>query len=311
MLPQVIVLGSINTDLVTRVPFLPEPGVTVIGREFFQASGGKGANQAVAAARSGTSPVVFIAAVGDDDFGRAGLASLRRESLVLDYIQEIAGCASGVASIFVDDQGENCIGVAPGANARLLPDHVASVPQSVFDSARVFLASLEVPLAVVRQGLERAKAAGLTTILNPAPISDRAGVLESLPLVGVLTPNEHEAGQLLDRQIRNPEQAFTAAEDLRELGCGQVVITLGSQGAVVATSAGSSRVPAFPVKPVDTTAAGDAFSGALAVALAERQELRDATRFAAAAGAIAVTRPGAQPSLPTRQAIAEFLDSRR
>jgi ribokinase len=311
MSPQVIVLGSINTDLVTRVPYLPDPGVTVIGREFFQAPGGKGANQAVAAARAGLAPVAFIAAVGDDDFGRASLAALSRERLVLDYVQQIADCASGVASIFVDDRGENCIAVSPGANHRLLPDHVDLVPAEVFNSARVFLVSLEVPIQTVRRGLERARAAGLRTILNPAPVGDRAAVLELLPLVDVLTPNEHETADLLDRRFTGLEQAFAAAEDLRGLGCRDVIVTLGWQGAVVSTSAGTSRVPAFKVEPLDTTAAGDAFSGALAVAVAEGRELRDAARFAAAAGAIAVTQQGAQPSLPTRQAIEEFLDRQR
>lgn len=309
--PQVIVLGSINTDLVTRVPYLPDPGVTVIGREFFQAPGGKGANQAVAAARAGSAPVVFLGAVGDDDFGRASLAALGRERIALDYVQQIAGCASGLAFIFVAFDGENCIAVSPGANHRLMPEHVNQVPDEVFNSARVLLASLEGPVETVRRGLERARAAGLTTILNPAPVTDRAAALELMPLVDVLTPNEHEAAELLDQRFQGMEQAFSAAEDLRDLGVRDVIITLGPQGAIVASSAGTARVPAFPVEPVDSTAAGDAFSGALAVALAERRELRDAARFAAAAGALAVTRQGAQPSLPTREAIEELLERYR
>jgi ribokinase len=309
--PQVIVLGSINTDLVTRLPRLPEPGVTMIGREFFQAHGGKGANQAVAAARAGLAPVVLIAAVGDDEYGRAALANLVHERLLLDYVQRIEDCQSGVAFILVEDSGENCIAVTPGANERLLPEHLDSVPEEVFPAGGVFLASLEVPLATVRHGLERARALALTTILNPAPVGFRGPVLELLPLVDVLTPNEHEAAQLLDRPFRGLQQSLAAAEELRGLGCENVVITLGSEGAVVATAASTAKAPAFFVTPVDTTAAGDAFSGALAVALAEGQRLADAVRFASAAGALAVTVRGAQPSLPTRRAIEELVASQR
>lgn len=307
MSPQVIVLGSINTDLVTRLPRLPEPGVTMIGREFFQAHGGKGANQAVAAARAGPLPVVLIAAVGDDEYGRASLANLARERLVLDYVERIDDCPSGVAFILVDDSGENCIAVTPGANDRLLPEHIDRVPEEVFPAGGVFLASLEVPLETVRRGLERAKELALTTILNPAPVTDRDKVIELLPLVDVLVPNEHEAAQLLNRTFSRLQGSPAAADELRGLGCDNVVITLGGVGAVVATAPGISRVPAFNVQAVDTTAAGDAFCGALAVALAEGQRLADAVRFASAAGALAVTQRGAQPSLPTRFAIAELL----
>lgn len=303
---QVIVLGSINTDLVTRLPRLPEPGMTMIGREFYQAHGGKGANQAVAAARAGNSPVVLIAAVGDDEYGRASLAHLARERLVLDYVRRIKDSASGVAMILVDGSGENCIAVTPGANDLLLPEHVDSVPEELFPAGGVFLASLEVPLKTVRRGLERAKELALTTILNPAPVVSREAVLELLPLVDVLTPNEHEAAQLLDRPFRGPESA-TAAEELRGMGCQNVIITLGRDGAVVATATSTVRVPAIHVSAVDTTAAGDAFSGALAVALAEGQRLADAARFASAAGALAVTQRGAQTSLPTRSAIDNML----
>jgi ribokinase len=305
--PQVIVLGSINTDLVTRLPRLPEAGMTMIGREFYQAHGGKGANQAVAAARASSAPVVLIAAVGDDAYGRASLAHLARERLVLDHVQQIEDSASGVAMILVDGSGENCIAVTPGANDLLLPQHVDSVPEEVFPAGGVFLASLEVPLETVRRGLERAKELALTTILNPAPVVSRESVLELLPLVDVLTPNEHEAAQLLNRSFRGVRESAAAAEELRGIGCQNVIITLGGDGAVVATAAATVRVPPFHVNAVDTTAAGDAFSGALAVALAEGQRLADAARFASAAGALAVTQRGAQPSLPTRTAIDDIL----
>lgn len=305
--PNVIVLGSINTDLVTQVPSLPGAGVTMIGRQFFQAQGGKGANQAVAAARAGSAPVILIAAVGDDEYGQASIASLSRERLLLDHVQRIERCSSGVAVILVDDAGENCIAITPGANYRLLPKHIDGLPEEVFAAGGVFLASLEVPLATVRRGLERAKERGLTTILNPAPVELREPVLQLRDLVDVLTPNEHEAAQLLNRPFRGQQQSLAAAEELRECGCKNVVITLGKEGAVVATSSSTSAHPAFNVEAVDSTAAGDAFSGALAMALVERLCLADAIRFASAAGALCVTLRGAQSSLPDRPAIEKLL----
>lgn len=300
-------LGSINTDLVTRLPYLPEPGVTMIGREFFRSPGGKGANQAVAAARAGDAPVLLIAALGDDDFGRASLMHLQNEPLLLDYVTIIEDCASGVAMILVDDAGENCIAVTPCANERLTAGHVDEVPENVFASARVFLASLEVPLATVRRGLERAKAAGLTTVLNPAPVSDRAGVLGLAGLVDVLTPNQHEVGELLERQFTGLMQSFAAAEDLRACGFANVIVTLGGEGSILATTEGSKHVKPFAVRAIDSTAAGDAFSGALAAALAESMPLPAAARFASAAGAIAARRKGAQPALPRKHEIEELL----
>jgi ribokinase len=305
--PQVIVLGSINIDLVTHVPSLPAPGVTMIGRQFFQAHGGKGANQAIAAARAGFSPVVLIAAVGDDENGRAAMANLSHERLLLDHVQRIEGCPSGVAVILVDDGGENCIAITPGANDRLLPQDVDGVPDEIFSAGSVFLASLEVPLATVRRGLERAKDRGLTTILNPAPVRFREPVLKLLDLVDVLTPNEHEAAQLLHRPFRGLQQILAAAEELRAFGCQNVVITLGSAGAVAATASSTTPHSSFNVETVDTTAAGDAFSGALATALVEHQSLAEAIRFASAAGALSVTRRGAQSSLPVRPAIEKLL----
>jgi ribokinase len=282
--------------------------VTTLGHTFFQAAGGKGANQAVAAARAGRSRVVFIAAVGDDAFGRSSLDSLCRDHLLLDYVVIIPNCSSGVALILVDDVGENSIAVVPGANGQLSPDHVDRVPDEVFGSANVFLASLETPLATVQRGLERARAGGLTTILNPAPIASRDGILKLLPLVDVLTPNEHEASELLDRHV-DAWSAAEAARDLVNLGCRNAVITLGSAGAVWASADDAWHCPAFAVTPVDTTAAGDALSGALAVALAEGSRPRAALRFASAAAAVAVTRAGAQPSLARREEIEELLES--
>ena len=300
---RVIVLGSINVDLVIQGPRLPLVGETVLGGRFFQSLGGKGANQAVAAARASRDPVAFIAAAGDDAYGRAAFAAFARENLVSDFIRTIAGEPTGVALIMVGSGGENAIAVASGANARLLPADVDALPQSLFDEAKVFLACLESPLDSVQRGLERAKQAGLTTILNPAPACAEVIDRGLLRWVDVVTPNETEAAQLtgvlLDEIARD---ATAAGRRLQDLGCRAAIVTLGAAGCQV-VEIESTRLPALPVRAVDTTAAGDAFNGALAVALAEGRSLLEAARFATRAAAIAVTRAGAQSSLPTRAEI--------
>lgn len=295
---QVIVVGSVNTDLVIRVPRLPRPGETVLGGEFFETAGGKGANQAVAAARLAREPVAFVAAVGDDPFGRRSLDNLRRENLILDAVKVVDGMPSGVAQIVVDDRGENAIAVASGANAALRPQDIDSLPQDLFASARVFLTCLETPLDTVARGLERAKRSGLVTILNPAPAGSLGGRLDLLELVDVLTPNELEAAELAGGD--SGADPMILARRLRQCGARDCVITLGHQGCLVAADRIES-IAGIKVIAVDSTAAGDAFNGALAVALAEGRSLADAARWANRAAAIAVTRRGAQPSLPTRE----------
>jgi ribokinase len=300
MSPRVFVLGSVNTDLVIRGPRLPRPGETVLGGEFYRAAGGKGANQAVAAARLGTHPVTFMAAVGDDDFGRTSLDGFARENLDCRYVKTVAGRPSGVALILVDERGENLIGVASGANFDLTPDDVDELPASVFDEAEVFLTCLESPLQTVVRAMERAKAAGCRTILNPAP-ADRALIdTGCLPQVDLITPNASEATALTDVPVTDVESAVTAAESLCRRGCRSAIVTLGSAGCIVFEDGQSTHLPAQPVEAVDSTAAGDAFNGALAVALAESRSLVEAARWASAAAAISVTRAGAQPSLPRR-----------
>lgn len=295
-LPTVVVLGSANTDLVLRAPRLPRPGETVLQGEFFQAAGGKGANQAVAAARAGAK-VTFLAAVGDDAFGDRAVAGYEREGIDCGLIRRIAGVATGTALILVDHSGENMIGVASGANALITPEDIDRVPESVFAAARVFLTSLEVPLAAVVRGLERAKAAGLTTILNPAPAIGEVASRHVLALVDVLTPNEGEASALAEGA-----GVAGAAAMLRRNGAGAVVVTLGPAGCLVVEAA-AVEVPGLRVAAVDATAAGDAFNGALAVALAEGRPLVEAAAWANRAAALAVTRAGAQPSLPRREEI--------
>jgi ribokinase len=293
----IIVLGSVNTDLVIRSPRIPAPGETVLGGEYFQASGGKGANQAVAAARAARDPVTFIAAVGDDEFGRAARDNFSRENLVSQYITTVPNQPSGVALIFVDEQGENAISVASGANLHLTPQHVDALPENLFAAAGVFLCCLESPVETVVRGLQRARAAGLVTILNPAPALPEIATPEILALVDVLTPNAGEAALLSGR-----DDVEEAAQQLRNLGCGCVITTLGPDGCQI-TGETNVRIPGRKVTAVDTTAAGDAFNGALAVAVSEGLALEQAAHWATAAAALAVTRSGAQPSLANRDAI--------
>src|SRR5262245_21834391 len=239
MAPQspIVVLGSINTDLVIRSRRLPAPGETVVGGMFFQAAGGKGANQAVAAARAAREPVTFVGAVGGDDFGREALVRFRRENLVCEYVKTIPEEPSGVALILVDEHGQNLISVAAGANAHLAPSDVEALPEAVFRDARVFLTGLETPLQTVVRGLERAKRAGLTTILNPAPAAPEVASPDVLSLVDVLTPNSGEAAILTGLRdgavADDPSQARAAALELRTLGCRAVVVTLGPRGCLV------------------------------------------------------------------------------
>ena len=297
---RLIVLGSINTDLVVKVSELPHPGATVIGGTFFQSQGGKGANQAVAAARAGLSRVTFIAAVGDDGFGRESLSHLGREKIDLAHVVVKPQVASGVALIIVDQHAENMIAVASGANALLSPSDVNSIPDSVFHSANVFLTCLEIPLDTVASGLKRAKEAGLLTILNPAPAS---GPLPSeiLRYVDVITPNESETSRLTGVEICDKASAERAARILRQQGIKNVVITLGSQGCLVIDDLERTKAfPAYRVNAVDTTGAGDAFNGVLAAVLADGFPWDQAIRWAIFPPALSVPRPVAPGSLPHR-----------
>ena len=309
---SVLILGSVNTDLVIRSPRLPRPGETVLGGEFYQAAGGKGANQAVAAARAaaGHGKVTFIGAVGNDDYGRESRRGLLAEGIDCTCLREIASVPSGIALILVDENGENLISVASGANAQLLPADVDAIPDSRFQQCKVFLACLESPLQTVERGLRRAKEQGLMTILNPAPVRDAAEVIKLLPLVDFLTPNELELAALAGMAVALADSAAGAAKVVQSQGAKNIVVTLGAIGSVLVDESGAAHhFPAFPVTPVDTTAAGDCFSGCLAVALAEGRSLLAAARFASAAASISVTRRGAQPSLPKREEIESLVQS--
>ncbi|MCE9526136.1 MAG: ribokinase [Planctomycetales bacterium] len=309
---SVLILGSVNTDLVIRSPRLPRPGETVLGGEFYQAAGGKGANQAVAAARAAGEhgKVTFIGALGEDDYGRESRRGLLAEGIDCSCLKEIATVPSGIALILVDEQGENLISVASGANAHLLPGDVDAASASLFLQCKVFLACLELPLPTVERGLARAKELGLLTILNPAPVQDAAEVTKLLPLVDVLTPNELELTALAGISVETPDSAAAAARIVQSQGAKNILVTLGAAGSVLIDESGMTHhIPPFPVTPIDTTAAGDCFSGSLAVALADGQPLVSAVRFASAAAAISVTRRGAQPSLPRQEEIETLLKS--
>ena len=304
--PRIVVVGSSNTDMIIQLARIPKPGETLLGGEFSVAAGGKGANQAVGAARAGGA-VSFVARIGRDMFGEQALAGFRREGLRVEGIVRDAKAPSGVALIFVGKDGENSIAVAGGANAKLTPADVKKARRTIA-AADVLVLQLETPLATVRAAAEIAVAAGVTVILNPAPAQPLPAAL--LELVSILTPNEHEAESLTGIPVRDAASAARAAAALRARGVGAVIITLGARGAFVAAEGIATLVPGFKVRAVDSTAAGDIFNGALAVALAEGRPLPDAVRFANAAGALSVTKLGAQPSAPLRKEIETFLKAK-
>jgi ribokinase len=302
---RIVVVGSANTDMILKGERLPRPGETVLGGEYFTAAGGKGANQAVAAARLGAE-VAFVARLGRDWLGDAALAAYTQEGLDCRAITRDETLPSGVALIMVDSAGENLIGVAPGANGALRPEHVEQA-EAVFRDASVLLVQLEIPLDTVAAALRLARRHGVRAILNPAP----AQPLPDEVLQGVLlTPNEGELGRLAAQHVPAETRAAVeaAAVQLLARGAEHVVVTLGRQGALLMPE--RLAVPGFDVVAVDTTAAGDAFNGGLAGALARGAPLPEAVRYACAVGALAVTRLGAQPSLPTGVEVDQFLAAR-
>lgn len=304
--PRIVVVGSINMDLVARVPRLPRPGETVRGSAFSQVPGGKGANQAVAAARLGAL-VAMIGRVGDDVFGRELITSLRTRGVQTEHVQITPNCPSGLALIWVEVSGQNAITVIGGANARLMSGDVRE-QSAIISQADALLVQLEVPLESVNSAVEIARRHSVLTILDPAPAP--ASLLpEQLYAVDLISPNQSEAESLTGVAVAAIADAAGAAAILHEHGVRQVVIKLGEQGALASQRGSESiHVPAPQVRVVDTTAAGDAFTAALAVALVEGRSLADATRFACAAGSLATTRPGAQDAMPSRaEVVAELV----
>ncbi|HTC34921.1 MAG TPA: ribokinase [Bryobacteraceae bacterium] len=313
--PAIVVIGSLNMDFVIAVDRLPLPGETILGRNFRTIPGGKGANQAFAAAKlalNGTA-VRMLGRVGTDSFGSALKANLERAGVDIRAVLETDSEATGVACIHVDDAGQNSITVAPGANGVLSPADIDSANWALA-GARCVLLQLEVPIETVAKGLREARRVGATCILDPAPA--RALPAEILELVDIATPNENEAcvlagvptsgaGVPLGRV--NAADAVALGNRIRELGARAVVVKLGDQGSVYCGPGRTFATPPFPVRAVDSTAAGDTFNAALAVSLAEGAELEHALRFANAAAAISVTRAGAQTSAPARAEVESLL----
>lgn len=301
MHPDVVVIGSLNMDLVVRAPRLPKGGETLAGHDFATAPGGKGANQAVAAARLGAR-VAMIGCVGADPYGDFLTRSLVQEGIDCRGVSVAAEVPTGIASILVDDQGQNAIVIVAGGNGELSAAHLQA-QESLLDQAKLVIAQLEVPLATVGAALARAHALGKTVILNPAPAT---GPLPAdwYAHIDYLVPNESEASLLTGLPVDNLAQAEAAACQLVAAGARQVLLTLGGQGLLQVTADSCRHHPATPVKAVDTTAAGDTFLGGFAAGLAEGLSVEAAIALGQQAAAIAVTRPGAQPSIPTRQELA-------
>lgn len=298
----IYVIGSSNTDLVVKAEKLPMPGETVIGGTFLMNPGGKGANQAVTAARLGNM-VTFVAKVGSDIFGKQALQQFNKENINTEFVTTDAEHPSGVALIGVDAKGENNILVAPGANSHLDIRVVERALDSIEDQA-IILLQLEIPISVVEFVVERSFEKGFRVILNPAPVQKFHSTV--YPRLYLITPNEFEAEMLTGIRVIDLHTAEQAALRLHELGAPNVVITLGPKGAYVHTDKLAKMIPAPPVTAIDTTAAGDCFNGAVAVALSEGQDLDNAVAFACKAASISVTRMGAQSSIPFRKEVNEI-----
>jgi len=302
---NVVVIGSLNMDLVTRAPRLPRGGETLIGHSFATVSGGKGANQAVAAARLGAQ-VSMVGCVGNDDYGVQ-----LREALLVEQIDcqavSVVEDSSGVALIVVDDNSQNAIVIVAGANGLLSPEKVVGFDR-VLQEAEVIICQLEVPLATVGYTLKRGRELGKTLILNPAPASAPLPA-EWYGSIDYLVPNESEASALSGVPVDSLESAEVAAARLIAAGAGKVIITLGAQGSLFANGHGFEHFPAPKVKAIDTTAAGDTFVGGFAAALASGKSEAEAIRFGQVAAALSVTRAGAQPSIPTLSDVQAFVPS--
>jgi len=298
----VLVVGSVNMDLVIRSD-LPRRGETLFGSDFRALPGGKGANQAVAAARLG-GKTAMIARVGGDAFAETLLANLAEEGVDTSHVGRDPEAATGVALILVQPNGENSIVLASGANMRLKPEDLERA-RSCFEEAAVVLLQFEIPLETVDCGLELARQCGCRAVLDAGPAVNAPP--ELLAKAYVVSPNETETEALIGAAVRDKSSAECAAQQLRNLGVDHVLLKLGERGALLHTEAGRHWFPAFAIEPVDTTAAGDAFTAAVGVAVAEGRDWADAAPFANAAGALTCLSPGAQPSLPKRSQVERFL----
>jgi len=298
----IVVVGSTNTDMVIKASHLPQPGETILGGTFFMNAGGKGANQAVAAARLGAN-VLFIAKTGFDLFGKQAIELFEKEEIDTSCIARDKFQPSGVALITVDNKGENCIVVAPGANATLSPEDIDEFKEKIEDASFV-LVQLEIPIETVERVASTALAKGIKLILNPAPATKLSDDL--LKKISVITPNQKEAEMLTGIKVLDESSARKAAYLLHDKGIETVVITMGAAGAFVLHNDKSTMTRGHQVHVVDTTAAGDVFNGAFVVALSEGLGVEDAVAFACKAASISVTRLGAQASAPSRKEVESF-----
>jgi ribokinase len=300
---SIVIVGSSNTDMVVKSNRLPAPGETILGGTFGMFAGGKGANQSVAAARLGGA-VRFVGKRGDDIFGRDAVEGLQKEGINTDHFTIHSTLPSGVALITIDDEGENCIVVASGANAALSTEDVLDATPFITESS-ILLLQLETPLETVQFAAMQANANGVTVILNPAPAQPLPESL--LGIVSIITPNETEAEMLTGISIHNLSSAKEAAQALRKKGVQTIVITLGAEGVLIYHESEFTKIDAVPVVAIDTTAAGDVFNGALAVGLAAGKSIEEAARYACLAASISVTRMGAQASAPTKKELTDYV----
>ena len=299
---MVIVVGSLNMDLVVRAPKIPRPGETVLGSDFKQVPGGKGANQADSAAKLGAE-TAMLGAVGKDSMGSQLIRSLEKDGVNVDKVLVKDNLPTGVAAIVVEDSGNNAITVAPGANSGFTPDDLSDM-DDVFKRAKVMLVQLETPIETVRTALRMARKNNVTTILNPAPAIELDD--EIFSLVDILTPNETELELLSGMDTSNIERVEAAGKHLIQKGVSRLIVTLGSQGSIHIGNNSIKLYPAYNVKAVDTTAAGDSYNAALAVSISKGESLEDAIKFATKVGAMTVTKHGAQTSLPLVEEVEEF-----
>lgn len=302
---NIVVIGSTNTDMVVKASYLPAGGETVLGGEFLMNAGGKGANQAVAAARYGNR-VVFVAKTGNDLFGERVRSSLREDDIVTDYVSIDPLHPSGVALITIDARAENCIVVASGANMYLSTADVDAAREEI-SAADVVLMQLESPIETVTYAAQMAAEAGVKVVLNPAPAPDKPLPEELMRSLYLITPNRSEASRLSGIEVKDMESAREATKAILDRGPQSVIITLGGDGSLVYDGQEFTFIEATKVEAVDTTAAGDTFNGVLATMVAEGQNLIDAAREASLAAAISVTRMGAQPAAPTRSEVAAVM----